>query len=162
MQDRKQHVEPTSLFEQFFIVGLHSDTNLVASEDAPAKGNTWNSKMSKSEILDNRNLQCQQASLPLLEPQVDCMHELVIESCSNIGWNSLYNLYDTYVRSHSLLILVFLTLFTVIPTEYFFGFLSLQILFKYPQRKRLPVRVKDLPAFCFPRGIKVSHKLFFL
>ncbi|RWR97303.1 DENN domain-containing protein [Cinnamomum micranthum f. kanehirae] len=96
--DRKQHAEPMSLFEQFFIVGLNSDTNVAAAvEDALAKGNNWNSKMAKSEIQDLKNLQCQQGSLPPLEPQ---------------------------------------------------------ILFKYPQRKRLPVRVKDIPAFCFPRGIK--------
>lgn len=75
LQDRKQHAEPMSLFEQFFIVGLNSDTNVVAAvEDALAKGNTWNSKMAKSEIQDLKNLQCQQGSLPPLEPQVDYMY----------------------------------------------------------------------------------------
>lgn len=29
-----------------------------------------------------------------------------------------------------------------------------QILFKYPPGKRLPIRLKDLAAFCFPEGVK--------
>lgn len=153
-----------SLFEQFFIVGLNSDTNVAAAvEDALAKGNTWNSKMAKSEIQDLKNLQCQQGSLPPLEPQVDYMYQLVSEYCFKLGWNSLFNLYDNYVSSCFPLVLVILISFCVIPMVYFFGFfLPLQILFKYPQRKRLPVRVKDIPAFCFPRGIKVWNKLVFL
>ncbi|KAJ8616794.1 hypothetical protein MRB53_036166 [Persea americana] len=98
--DHKQQMEPTSLFEQFFIVGLHPDANIVATEDAFTRGNTCESNVAKSEILDFRNLQCQGPSLPPLEPQ---------------------------------------------------------ILFKYPQRKRLAIRVKDLPAFCFPGGIKARY-----
>ncbi|PKI34319.1 hypothetical protein CRG98_045289 [Punica granatum] len=29
-----------------------------------------------------------------------------------------------------------------------------QILFKYPPTKRLPMRLKDLAAFCFPGGVQ--------
>ena len=36
-------------------------------------------------------------------------------------------------------------------------YLYLQILFKYPPGKRLPMRMKDLSAFCFPAGVKVSY-----
>lgn len=71
LQDHKQQMEPTSLFEQFFIVGLHPDANIVATEDAFTRGNTCESNVAKSEILDFRNLQCQGPSLPPLEPQVD-------------------------------------------------------------------------------------------
>lgn len=94
--DHKQHMEPSSLFEQFFIVGLHSDTNVVALADASTQGKMWEPKFAKSESLDLRNPHCQ-SLLPALEPQ---------------------------------------------------------ILFKYPQRKTLAMRVKDLPAFCFPGGVK--------
>eukprot|EP00268_Persea_americana_P039413 TRINITY_DN389_c1_g1_i4.p1 TRINITY_DN389_c1_g1~~TRINITY_DN389_c1_g1_i4.p1 ORF type:complete len:803 (+),score=145.03 TRINITY_DN389_c1_g1_i4:716-3124(+) len=95
--DRKQHKEPTSLIEQFFIVGLHSDANLEVIEDAFAQRKIWESEMAKSEIQDLRKLQYRGPPLPTLEPQ---------------------------------------------------------ILFKYPSKKRLPMRVQDLPAFCFPGGVK--------
>uniref|UniRef100_A0A2P2QA82 Uncharacterized protein n=1 Tax=Rhizophora mucronata TaxID=61149 RepID=A0A2P2QA82_RHIMU len=36
-----------------------------------------------------------------------------------------------------------------------FPSLEPQILFKYPLGKRLPMRLKDLAAFCFPAGVKV-------
>ncbi|XP_077250909.1 DENN (AEX-3) domain-containing protein isoform X2 [Tasmannia lanceolata] len=93
----KQHTEPTSLFEQFFIVGLHSDANVEALEDAFARKKIWESEMAKSEILDLRKLQYRGPPLPTLQPQ---------------------------------------------------------ILFKYPPRKRITMRLNDLPAFCFPGGIK--------
>lgn len=70
LQDRKQH-EPTSLFEQFFIVGLRSDANLEATEDAFAQRKIWESEMAKSEILDLRTLQYHGPPLPRLEPQVE-------------------------------------------------------------------------------------------
>uniref|UniRef100_A0A1D1XYC1 DENN domain-containing protein 5B n=1 Tax=Anthurium amnicola TaxID=1678845 RepID=A0A1D1XYC1_9ARAE len=92
----KQHKEPTSLFEHFFIVGLHSDSNMEAIEDAFAKRKTWESEVAKSEIFDLRKLQYH-GRLPILEPQ---------------------------------------------------------ILFKYPPGKRLAMRERDLPAFCFPGGVE--------
>ncbi|KAL5990199.1 hypothetical protein ACLOJK_011096 [Asimina triloba] len=95
--DRKQQAEPTSLFEQFFIVGLRSDANVDAVEDGFAKRKTWELEMEKSEILDLRKLQYGGPPPPTLEPQ---------------------------------------------------------ILFKYPRRKRIGMRVNDLPAFCFPGGVK--------
>ncbi|XP_006854448.2 uncharacterized protein LOC18444210 isoform X2 [Amborella trichopoda] len=97
--ERKQYSEPTSLFEHFVIVGLHSNANVEATEDAFARRKTWESEMAKSEIIDLRNakLQYRGPPLPALEPQ---------------------------------------------------------ILFKYPPGKRLAMRAKDLPAFCFPGGVK--------
>ncbi|KAL6002164.1 hypothetical protein ACLOJK_037612 [Asimina triloba] len=68
--DQKQYKEPTSLFEQFFIVGLHSYANLEAIEDAFAKRKVWETEVAKSEILDLRKLQYRGPQLPTLEPQV--------------------------------------------------------------------------------------------
>ncbi|KAL2893506.1 Voltage-dependent T-type calcium channel subunit alpha-1H [Bienertia sinuspersici] len=34
-----------------------------------------------------------------------------------------------------------------------------QLIFKYPPGKKLPMRVKDLCAFSFPGGVKVSMQL---
>ncbi|MQL71321.1 hypothetical protein Taro_003630 [Colocasia esculenta] len=92
----KQQKEPVSLFEHFFIVGLHSCANMEPIEDAFAKRKTWESEVAKSEIFDLRKLQYH-GRLPILEPQV---------------------------------------------------------LFKYPPGKRLAMRERDLPAFCFPGGIE--------
>ncbi|KAK1290206.1 hypothetical protein QJS10_CPB18g01821 [Acorus calamus] len=100
-RDCKQHKEPTSLFEHFIIVGLHSSTNVEAIEDAYVKRKRWESDMAKSDILDLRKFQYQAPPLPTLEPQV---------------------------------------------------------LFKYPPRKKLAMRTKDLPTFCFPGGVK-AHLL---
>ncbi|KAK1266043.1 hypothetical protein QJS04_geneDACA000141 [Acorus gramineus] len=100
-RDCKQHKEPTSLFEHFIIVGLHSSTNVEAIEDAYVQRKRWESEMAKSDILDLRKFQYQAPPLPTLEPQV---------------------------------------------------------LFKYPPRKKLAMRTKDLPAFCFPGGVK-AHLL---
>lgn len=38
----------------------------------------------------------------------------------------------------------------------------LQILFKYPPGKRVAMRENDLPAFCFPEGVKVGCICYFL
>lgn len=95
-RDHKQHKEPSSLYEHFFIVGLHSYANVDVIEDAFAKRKTWESEVEKSEILDLRKLQYH-GGLPTLEPQ---------------------------------------------------------ILFKYPPGKTVAMRENDLPAFCFPEGVK--------
>ncbi|ONK57292.1 uncharacterized protein A4U43_C10F18570 [Asparagus officinalis] len=68
-KDHKQHKEPTSLFEHFFIVGLSSYANVEAVEDAFARRKTWESEVAKSEILDLRKIQ-RQARMPTLEPQI--------------------------------------------------------------------------------------------
>ncbi|WOL10660.1 hypothetical protein Cni_G19419 [Canna indica] len=68
-RDHRQNKEPTSLYEHFFIVGLHSYANVEAVEDAFAKRKTWESEVAKSEILDLRKLQYH-ASIPTLEPQI--------------------------------------------------------------------------------------------
>ncbi|XP_020084630.1 uncharacterized protein LOC109707627 isoform X4 [Ananas comosus] len=95
-RDHKQHEEPTSLYEHFFIVGLHSYANVEVIEDAFAKRKAWESDVAKSEILDLRKIQYH-GRMPSLEPQ---------------------------------------------------------ILFKYPPGKRMEMREGDLPAFCFPEGVK--------
>lgn len=69
MQDIKQHREPTLLFEQFFIVGLHSHADVEVIEHAFAKRKAWESEVAKSDILDLRKLQYK-GQIPTLEPQV--------------------------------------------------------------------------------------------
>lgn len=69
MQDLRQYKEPSSLFEHFFIVGLHSYANVEAIEDAFAKRKKWESAVANSEILDLRKLQYH-GCMPTLEPQV--------------------------------------------------------------------------------------------
>lgn len=96
--ERKQHQDPHCLFEHFLVVGLHSNTNVEATEAAFAKRKTWETEMSKTARLgDGRRQPYRGPPLPTLEPQ---------------------------------------------------------ILFKYPPGKRLAMRSKDLPAFCFPGGVK--------
>ncbi|XP_020576469.1 uncharacterized protein LOC110022034 isoform X2 [Phalaenopsis equestris] len=68
-RDIKQHWEPTSLFEQFFIVGLHSHANVEVLERAFSKRKAWESEAAKSDVLDLRKLQYN-GQIPALEPQV--------------------------------------------------------------------------------------------
>ncbi|KAG0458658.1 hypothetical protein HPP92_021786 [Vanilla planifolia] len=96
LRDSKLHREPTALFEQFFIVGLHSHTNVEVIEDAFAKKKTWESEAAKSDMLDLRKLRYN-GQTPALEPQV---------------------------------------------------------LFKYPPVRKVATRETDIPAFCFPEGVK--------
>uniref|UniRef100_A0A0D6R184 UDENN domain-containing protein n=1 Tax=Araucaria cunninghamii TaxID=56994 RepID=A0A0D6R184_ARACU len=96
--ERKQHKEPTCLFEHFLVVGLPSNANVDATEAAFAKRKTWETDMAKAVRLgDGRRYPYRGPPLPTLEPQ---------------------------------------------------------ILFKYPPGKRLAMRSKDLPAFCFPGDVK--------
>lgn len=96
--NRKQHKEPTSLFEHFVVVGLHSNTNVEATEAAFARRKTWETEMANANgIGDVKKHPYRGPPLPLLDPQ---------------------------------------------------------ILFKYPPGKRLAMRSKDLPQFCFPGGVK--------
>ena len=67
-QDHKLH-EPTSLFEHFFIVGLHSYANVEVIEHAFAKRKTWESEVAKSEILDLHKLHYH-GHPPPMEPEV--------------------------------------------------------------------------------------------
>ncbi|CAM0870724.1 unnamed protein product [Alopecurus aequalis] len=62
--DQKQFKEPTSLFEHFFVVGLHSYANVAAIEDAFAKKKAWESNIACSDTVDLRKNQ------PAMEPQI--------------------------------------------------------------------------------------------
>ncbi|KAJ1693940.1 hypothetical protein LUZ63_010638 [Rhynchospora breviuscula] len=65
----RQLKESTSLFEHFFVVGLHSCANFEAIEDAFAKQKAWESGVVKSDVLDLINIQYN-GSMPTLEPQI--------------------------------------------------------------------------------------------
>ncbi|XP_042395153.1 uncharacterized protein LOC121985644 isoform X2 [Zingiber officinale] len=68
-RDHSQNKEPMSLYEHFFIVGLHSNANVEAVEAAFAKRKIWESEVAKSEILDLRKHQYH-GCMPTLEPQI--------------------------------------------------------------------------------------------
>ena len=69
VQDNRQHEEPTSLFEHFLIVGLHSCANVQVIEDAFARRKNWESEPANSEIVDLRKIEYH-GRPPALEPQV--------------------------------------------------------------------------------------------
>jgi hypothetical protein len=73
LQDQKQFKEPTSLFEHFFVVGLHSYANVAVIEDAFAKRKAWESNVACSDIVDLRNQYHE--PIPTMEPQVWCFVE---------------------------------------------------------------------------------------
>jgi hypothetical protein len=64
LQDQKQFKEPASLFEHFFVVGLHSYANVTVIEDAFAK----------KKAVDIRQDQYH-GPIPTMEPQVWCFLE---------------------------------------------------------------------------------------
>uniref|UniRef100_A0A0A8YAA2 UDENN domain-containing protein n=1 Tax=Arundo donax TaxID=35708 RepID=A0A0A8YAA2_ARUDO len=68
-QDHKQYREPTSLFEHFFVVGLHSYANVGVIEDAFAKKKAWESNVARSEIVDLTRIQYL-GPIPSMEPQI--------------------------------------------------------------------------------------------
>lgn len=68
-QNHRQLKEPTSLFEHFLVVGLHSCANVEAIEDAFVKRKAWENGAVKSDVLDLRKIQYH-GSIPTLEPQV--------------------------------------------------------------------------------------------
>ena len=74
MQDQKQFKEPTSLFEHFFVVGLHSYANVAVIEDAFAKKKAWESNIACSNAVDHRKNQYH-GPIPAMEPQVRCFVE---------------------------------------------------------------------------------------
>ncbi|KAK8446795.1 hypothetical protein SEVIR_9G546301v4 [Setaria viridis] len=68
-QDHWQYKEPASLFEHFFVVGLHSYANVGVIEDAFAKKKAWESNVARSEIVDLRKIQYH-GPIPSMEPQI--------------------------------------------------------------------------------------------
>ena len=71
LQDQCQYKEPASLFEHFFVVGLHSYANVGVIEDAFAKKKAWESNVSRSDIVDLRKIEYH-GPIPSMEPQVCC------------------------------------------------------------------------------------------
>ncbi|XP_006649392.2 uncharacterized protein LOC102701985 [Oryza brachyantha] len=68
-RDHKQYKEPTTLFENFFVVGLHSYANVGIIEDAFAKKKAWESNVEHLEIVDLRKIQYH-GPIPTMEPQI--------------------------------------------------------------------------------------------
>lgn len=80
MQNHRQLKDPTSLFEHFLVVGLHSCANVEAIEDAFVKRKAWENGVVKSDVLDLRNIQYH-AAIPTLEPQVCTIHIWIATIC---------------------------------------------------------------------------------
>ncbi|KAF7804588.1 DENN domain-containing protein 5B [Senna tora] len=70
IMDCVNYKEPTSLFEHFVIVGLHSDANLDVVEAAFVERKKWEKQMAKSEFVDFKMMQQQGPTAPTLEPQL--------------------------------------------------------------------------------------------
>ncbi|XP_037423140.1 uncharacterized protein LOC119287661 [Triticum dicoccoides] len=68
-KDQNQFKEPSSLFEHFFVVGLHSYANVAVIEDAFAKRKAWESKVACSEVVDLNKIQYH-GPIPTMEPQI--------------------------------------------------------------------------------------------
>ncbi|XP_028765596.1 uncharacterized protein LOC114723564 [Neltuma alba] len=68
--DCVNYKEPTSLFENFVIVGLLPDANLEAVEEAFVERKKWQKEMAKSEFVDSRTSRQQGPAAPTLEPQL--------------------------------------------------------------------------------------------
>jgi len=66
--DQNQFKEPSSLFEHFFVVGLHSYANVAVIEDAFAKNKAWKSNVACSEVVDLSKIQYH-GPIPTMEPQ---------------------------------------------------------------------------------------------
>ncbi|XP_054801241.1 uncharacterized protein LOC129305258 isoform X2 [Prosopis cineraria] len=62
--------EPTSLFENFVIVGLLPEANLEAVEEAFVERKKWGKDIAKSEFVDSKTLRQQGPAAPTLEPQL--------------------------------------------------------------------------------------------
>ncbi|KAM3315927.1 hypothetical protein ACQJBY_034202 [Aegilops geniculata] len=68
-KDQNQFKEPSSLFEHFFVVGLHSYANVAVVEDAFAKKKAWESNVACSEVVDLSKIQYH-GPIPTMEPQI--------------------------------------------------------------------------------------------
>ncbi|RLN38599.1 hypothetical protein C2845_PM01G02930 [Panicum miliaceum] len=145
-QDQCQYKEPASLFEHFFVVGLHSYANVGVIEDAFAKKKAWESNVARSEIVDLRKIQYH-GPIPSMEPQAYSTAFLKKLKNSTKGETSpglcskKAPCFEPGTGRSS-------TTFGVQRSD------QSTILFKYPPGKRAEVRETDLPSFCFPEGVK--------
>ncbi|KAL0418603.1 UNVERIFIED_CONTAM: hypothetical protein Sradi_1273800 [Sesamum radiatum] len=72
--DPDKYKEPTSLFEHFFVVGIHPDAKLEAVEDAFIRKKKWEQEMERTETVDFDMRKRWQPSFPTLDPQVLFMY----------------------------------------------------------------------------------------
>ncbi|KAL0370419.1 UNVERIFIED_CONTAM: hypothetical protein Sangu_0360000 [Sesamum angustifolium] len=72
--DPDKYKEPTSLFEHFFVVGIHPDAKLEAVEDAFIRKKKWEQEMERTETVDFDMRKRRQPSFPTLDPQVLFMY----------------------------------------------------------------------------------------
>ncbi|KAI3682632.1 hypothetical protein L1987_82739 [Smallanthus sonchifolius] len=68
--DILNYEDPTTLFEQFFIAGVHPNANLASVEDAFVKRKKWEAKSDKSEPMGLKINHFQSPPNAMMEPQI--------------------------------------------------------------------------------------------
>ncbi|KAI3829795.1 hypothetical protein L1987_03923 [Smallanthus sonchifolius] len=68
--DISNYEDPTALFEQFFIAGVHPNANLASVEDAFVKRKKWEAKSDKSEPTGLKINHFQSPPNVMMEPQI--------------------------------------------------------------------------------------------
>lgn len=113
---------------------------MEATEVAFAKKKAWQRHPERTEWLGSDAAKNRRGPTPpTLEPQVQ------------LSLTSLH-----FVRIYVKLSVAYLQVYSLLVLTLNDGAFGLQVLFKYPPAKRLPLKSKDLPAFCFPGGVEVN------
>ncbi|GMI69265.1 hypothetical protein like AT2G20320 [Hibiscus trionum] len=68
--EKLKYEQPTSVFEQFIIAGIHPDIDLAFVEETFAKRKKWETDMRRSGMIDLKMLQNHGPPLPIFEPQI--------------------------------------------------------------------------------------------
>ncbi|KAK8717923.1 hypothetical protein V6N13_045173 [Hibiscus sabdariffa] len=68
--EKLRYEQPTSIFEQFIIAGIHPDIDIRSVEETFAKRKKWETDMRRSGIIDLKMLQNHGPPVPIFEPQI--------------------------------------------------------------------------------------------
>ncbi|KAK4408181.1 DENN domain-containing protein 5B [Sesamum angolense] len=86
--DPDKYKEPSSLFEHFFVVGIHPDAKLEAVEDAFIRKKKWEQEMERTETVDFDMRKRRRPSFPTLDPQVKLKLATAEEAVSLSLWST--------------------------------------------------------------------------
>ncbi|KAK8674410.1 hypothetical protein V6N13_112701 [Hibiscus sabdariffa] len=68
--EKLRYEQPTSIFEQFIIAGIHPDIDVRSVEETFAKRKKWETDMRRSGIIDLKMLRNHGPPVPIFEPQI--------------------------------------------------------------------------------------------
>ncbi|KAK1428447.1 hypothetical protein QVD17_17281 [Tagetes erecta] len=68
--DISNYQDPTALFEQFFVAGIHPNANLEPVEEAFVTRKKWEAKSQKTEVTDFKTMHYQPSPNVMMEPQI--------------------------------------------------------------------------------------------